>query len=412
MRYSSIYLTTTIAMIFSMVSCEKVSPTIDKSEELSTDEIFVTASCETGNLETKSPVSITETTTLGLNTFKMTAYSGSTKIIDNITFTTGTPWTHDNKYYWASNADIVYSFFGTALDNAVPSTAFASISYNSGAKITISNYQISTGGGNTDLFTPSTADGTAGTYATSTFKGIYADADSNTINQSDPCIAITTGKKAAIMTVDTNSDGKADAIRMTFYHILSRVRVQAIADIASTSKVKAKFLGYEIRNVGVKGSTSAISSISSATSIAWNSSPTLGCVRDNRFTAGTTFNGSSGIDITKSSTITSVKPLDATNSWCNVIPGTYTNCQVVVKVAFYDSATGNIIGTRYFTKTQSMTFAAGNRYQFNVTVKNGGGADTDKGDQDFRLDDLIISIGSVTVTPWPTTPSTTTMTFE
>jgi len=386
MKKSFLILAAVAAATLSIASCQKA--VVDNGASMpDSNEIQIMSVYASNPFATKAAgqgySSSIETTTEKLASFKMYAWSGDNKFIDGTEYKPVMKkdstseidyWSDGNKYYWAADKNITYTFVGLANNNA--SAAFGTVTKG---QIDITDYEVKTGG----------AEGTAADYTHALGNGIYADADelaANAVSQDDPCVSIATGNSAEKVT------------SMTFYHMLTRVRVAAKATIASTVKVKVKFLGYEFRGVGVKGSAS----ITNASSITWGNTPTLGCVRDNRFLAATKFDGtggSKGIDITGKTDFLSL----GTDSWCNVIPGTKPS-SLVVKVAFYDSTTGDYIATRYLTSssiTSDVTsLAAGTQYTYKVSITGNGGTDTDGTDPDEYLDNLMIKVTGITVAAW------------
>jgi len=327
-------------------SCEKM-PAIDENENKNEKEIRVIASYASDDWDTKATGSAAATTDKNsIKSFKLHAWNGDSKFITGAKFDkkSATEWSDGNKYYWGTGT---HTFVGITVDNV--SGDYGTVSKG---KVSLTNYSVSTGAND-----------------------ITTNSDEATVTQQDPCVAITTGTKS-----NTN-------VSLTFYHTLARVRVFANAEIASFLKVKAKFLGYEFRNVSIKGSAT----ITNPSSISWTS-VTKGKVRDNRFkTTG-------GVDITNQSKFTPI----ADNSWCNVIPSAVgTDMQIVIKVGFYDETTNALLGTRYFTGNPgATTFAAGKRYTYPVTIVNGGGDDSDGSGPDDVIDALVIKIGTLVVEEW------------
>lgn len=356
------------------------------------DQIEFSASVGAGS-ETKS-VSINTCTTADLKSFTLKSYYKVKPSSGNDIDTEFIPVTKctlsggkyflesGNSYYWFQSltTNKTLRFFGLAENNqSVTGEKFsrAQNGYIWGGSINVEKYSVQTDGGTS-----------ASTYNTSTKTGtgIYAEPSGTAVVQEDPCCAIK---------VYSSIPSSTKSVDLVFYHILARIRVRAKIELANNYKVKAKFLGYEFRDVGVFGSFLKVKD-SSPSTISWTADEgtiTRGSVRDNRFSAGTTLSGTA---------MTSTMKELASDSWCNVIPGAVgSNFEIVVKVAFYDSTTGYYIGTRYLTqKPNSITFAAGQTYQYDVTIKNRGGNDTDSTNPDFRLDDLLLNVTSVTVEDW------------
>lgn len=284
-------------------------------------------------------------------------------------------FTASDRFYWpdgVSSSKPVIFYAMTVNNKAVSPSGTSAGMY----KMTITDYTVTTEGG-----TAASIPASSGVSAT----GIYAKAIDQTIYQDDICVAIT---KAT-----TKSD-----VNLTFKHILSRLQVRAKANIDPSYNLSVKILAYEFRNVGVKGTfTSEPDNL-----ISW-SSISYGSVRDNAH------NEKYGTYLTSSEFKT------FKNSWCNVIPSSISDSfGVVVKVAFYDTSKNGgdskndvYLGLRYLTVPKSgldilnvSAFEAGKQYQFDFTVKDGGGKDTDGEGPDKELDLMELQVNSVTVTPW------------
>jgi len=295
------------------------------------------------------------------------AIIGSDSSFETYTKGSDSKYTTSDKYFWPTDATTTaVNFYAIAENNqAVAQFEKATTTTVNKSGIAITDYTVETDSNE-----------------------ITSNPSGSAVAQNDPCVAILSAKST-------------ESVNLEFNHILSRVQIRAKAEIATTTyKLEAKFLAYEFRNVITKGSASAFTSISN---ISWTSSAT-GSVRDNRFSVGNTFStANNGVDITN---INDYVALDD-SSWCNVIPGMIdqTNLQIVLKVAFYDSSTHNLVSTRYLTAKPTYEsgvtkFEPGKKYQFDITIKDAAGDDTDGTGPDSKLNEILIS--NVTVTDWET----------
>jgi len=421
MRRISILLAASAALMISLASCEKVTADVN-SEKSQDNEICVNASVASSvATKTVAAKDCDSSVENKLASFSLKAYFNGKAIIGTddsfVTYTRDEAaitakkspyYTTTNTYYWvdAVAEGKPVTFYALAENNADITTAnqFAKATTavtNDGIKIT--DYTIEVDGVAASEYE---YDDTNKKVTKQT--GIYSEADetATAVDQNDPCVAI-----------HAATSKELDGVNLTFYHLLSRVQIAAQAVIDDKHAIKARFLGYEFQNVGVKGSTTSnITAITETTEgdvttifgIDWTLASTdgTGSVRDNRFTAGAD-KTKNGIDITTSKfSATGYKTL-AGDSWCNVIPAAVTKTKFIVKVAFYENtAEENYIATRYLTAEVTpsddnkfvTSYAPGTQYTYNIKIVNGGGGAT--GGPDADLDNLQIEIASVTVKAW------------
>lgn len=348
----------------SLASCNKDDSVYENNTRTGLTEFVA----EYANVDTKSNAKVSETSKV--SSFSMAIYRDGAYINNaaaESTFkwdATNSVWGNGYSYYWAKDAK--YTYVATLCNNSA-----AAFGDKADGKVTKTGFEVSTDG--------TTADYAAGVKT----GGIYADAGTST-QQDDPCVAI----KKDVQNSDNNK------VELTFYHALARLRVEAKATFASTVKLKAKFLGFEFRGVGVKGDTE----ITDASNITWKNQ-TTGCVRDNRYKS----------DNSSISYLNANYAALSTDSWCNVVPTGSAATALVAKVAFYDQD-GKYVATRYFTagdaaikavseaKPKASKYEAGKQYTYYIDIINDGGDDTDGDDPDAPL--AKIKVTDVKVTDW------------
>lgn len=382
-----------------LTSCSKDD--VISSQNVSIDNTIKVQAIINGNSSTKVNAALTSTDSL--KSFAMYIYNDGETVAENLTFSkpakAGDPWTHDGIYYWAAGK---YAFYAAAQDNSASNTISGISITSGGIKIgtAMSPYVIATDG-NTDEPKWNSA---AGTYE----GGIYGDAVTF-IDQPDPVVAADTLRR------DSDNNG-SKITTMNFHHVLSRLCAELDSYDPKTSHLKLVVLGYEFRQVGVKGYTSkSIVAEEDADTIAWVVTK-RGMVRENSVAVP---------DEWDSSWTGNMKNLipASDSSWCNVIPGDVA-AALVLKVALYDN-TNNFVAVRYLTSasdeamkseglkvdTSKYAYLSGYQYTYHAQITADGGPDTDN-NPNPGLDDpnhdgpdpdmggLRVKITSVTVEDW------------
>jgi len=387
MNKLSLTIVASATFILSLASCQKFfTDEVYNSNDALHSEIRVSAMVDSPR-ETKAVTSTTCTTAL-LESFNMKAYHIGKPIIGSdsafATYTKGegedATFTTVNTYYWpnAISNDTPATFFAIAENNkAVEKPARAASAAINKDGITITDYTVAS---NTD--------------------------------QDDPIYA--TSKVTSKVSIPDVED-----VSIVFKHMLSRVTVAvAYSSVVEKGNLKIKVLGYEFRNVGMKGSAT----VNADGNLSWTPATIESAqwIKDMYvsdwakssydYTEGAAPIDASAASFSSSEYAQQTDKIYRENSWSNVIPGTGAD-YLMVPCAVFDQ-NDQYVATRYLTKnfaTSRGSYEAGKQYIYNVYITNDGGGDTDGDDDtdgdgynDSDLSGLTIDCLGVSVTPWVT----------